>query len=64
MDLCGKILQSQISDQTPFLRFMQLEMAWVISIIAYSNENVIWKMFENQYGLVNFLNLVLMGNDQ
>jgi len=42
---------------------MQLEMSWVISILAYSNENDNLKLYQNEYGLINFMNSVLEGKD-
>ena len=61
--MCAQIYMTQVTDQTPHLRFIQLEMSWVIANLAYSNENDINIMFQQQYGLINFFNRVLEGAD-
>ena len=42
---------------------MQLEISWIISNITYSNEHDIFYMYQDKFGLINFLNQVLISND-
>ena len=47
----------------PLIRYMILEMSWIISNITYSNEEVIKILYNPQHGLVNFLNQALLSGD-
>ena len=47
----------------PILRYMILEMSWIISHFTYSNEEVIKFLYKPQYGLIQFLNQALISGD-
>lgn len=63
LDVCSQILQLKISESMPMIRFMVLEISWIISHFTYSNEEVISYLYTQQYGLINFLNQALVSGD-
>ena len=63
LDVCSQILQLKISENMPMIRFMVLEISWIISHFTYSNEEVISYLYTPQYGLINFLNQALISSD-
>lgn len=63
MELAKHIFVLQLDSEFPIIRYLILEMSWIVSNFTYSDEETIKILFYPQYGLIEFLNKVLASRD-